>query len=439
MGSVFDDGTALTIHQDLDKTCASIARFSQKDADTFRRLFEETKGYMDLILTTLMFTPPLSMNDITKALVAWGVEEKAEFLSVHLRRLDINQFLDQHFENDKVKAHIAFHTSLGGYSTDRKGLATTLPLLVGKIDNWHVCVGGSHALAHALWEGFAQAGGRVFLQHGVDRILVEGGQAVGVVLEGGAEIRARQLVASSINLEQTLLKMLAPGVLPEGFAEAAEQSPHMDWSYFSVHLAMTRAPEYKAAQFDPDIDKAWVVNVGYDSPEAINQHWKAIRAGKLPSACPNAAVNSLFDPTDAPEGHYTGLLRHYAPYSLSPGGPEAWDPMAKEFAVACIEKWQEAAPNLKDGAILDWATYTPLDITRRIPNMVQGDWMGGLIDLDNMLDQRPFPELSQYATPVKGLYMCGATQHPHGFITFAPAYNALQVIADDYDLERWWR
>jgi phytoene dehydrogenase-like protein len=113
--------------------------------------------------------------------------------------------------------------------------------------------------------------------------------------------------------------------------------------------------------------------------------------------------------------------------------------MAKEFAVSCIEKWQEAAPNLKDGAILDWATYSPLDISRRIPNMVQGDWMGGLIDLNNMLDQRPFPELSQFQTPVKGLYMCGATQHPHGFITFAPAYNALQVIADDYGLERWWR
>jgi len=439
MGSVFDDGTALTIHRDLDKTCTSLARFSQKDADTFRRLVEETKGYMDLILTTLMFTPPLSMNDITKALVAWGVEDKAEFLSVHLRRLDINQFLDQHFENEKVKAHIAFHTSLGGYSTDRKGLAVTLPLLVGKIDNWHVCVGGSHALAHALWEGFAQAGGRVFLQHGVDRILVEDGKAVGLVLEDGSSVRARQLVASSINLEQTFLKMLDPGVLPDGFAEAAEASPHMDWSYFSVHLAMTQPPQYKAAQFDPDIDQAWVVNVGYDSPAAINKHWETMRSGKLPTACPNAAVNSLFDPTDAPEGHYTGLLRHFAPYNLNPGGPEAWDQMAKEFAVSCIEKWQEAAPNLKNGAILDWATYSPLDISRRIANMVQGDWMGGLIDLENMLDQRPFAELSQYQTPVKNLYMCGATQHPHGFITFAPAYNALQVIADDYDLERWWR
>ena len=205
--------------------------------------------------------------------------------------------------------------------------------------------------------------------------------------------------------------------------------------------ALKRSEELlaRAAQFDPDINQAWVVNVGYDSPAAINKHWETMRSGKLPTACPNAAVNSLFDPTDAPEGHYTGLLRHFAPYNLNPGGPEAWDQMAKEFAVSCIEKWQEAAPNLKDGAILDWATYSPLDISRRIANMVQGDWMGGLIDLENMLDQRPFAELSQYQTPVKNLYMCGATQPPHGFITFAPAYNALQVIADDYDLERWWR
>ncbi len=71
--------------------------------------------------------------------------------------------------------------------------------------------------------------------------------------------------------------------------------------------------------------------------------------------------------------------------------------------------------------------------------MVRGDWMGGIIALDNLLTERPFPELSQYRAPFPGLYMCGATQHPHGFITFAPAYNALQAIAEDFGLERWWR
>jgi phytoene dehydrogenase-like protein len=439
MASVFGDGTALTVHTDLDRTCASIARLSPKDAETFRRLYEETKGYLDMILLTLMYSPPISMKDITRALVAWGVEDKAEFLSVHLRRISVNQFLDQHFENEKVKAHLAFHAAVAGYSTDRKGLAVSFPMLLGKIDNWHVCVGGSHALAHALWEAFGQAGGRAFLKHGVERILVEDGVAVGVALEDGGVIRARHLVASSINLEQTFLKMLEPQALPQGFSRKVEAFPHMDWSFFSVHLAMNQAPEYRAAEFDPDVNQAWVVNVGYDSPEDINRHWAEVRAGRLPDPRPNCAVNSLFDPVDAPEGGYTGLIRHFAPYELADGGAEAWDRVGREYGRRCIEKWREAAPNLDESAILQWATYTPLDIARRIPNMVRGDWMGGLIDLDNMLDKRPFAELAQYKTPVDHLYMCGATQHPHGFVTFAPAYNALQAIADDYDLEHWWR
>lgn len=439
MGSVFRDGTALTIHTELERTCASMARFSAKDADTFRRLHLETKGYLDLILGTLMYTPPISVNEITKALVAWGIEDKAEFLSVRLRRMTINQFLDEHFENDKIKAQLAFHAALAGYATDRVGLAMPFTMLLGKIDNWHVCVGGSHALAHALWEAFAHAGGRIFLQHGVEQILVEGDRAVGVQLKDGQVIRARNLVASSIDLEQTFLKMLEPPTLSKGFAQRVADVPHMDWSLFSVHLAMNRPPQYTAAGFDPDINDAWVVNLGNESLEDINRHWRDVRAGRLPDPLANCAVNSLFDPVDAPDGGYTGLIRHFAPYELADGGAEAWDRAGREYGERCIESWREFAPNLRGDAILEWATYTPLDIARRIPNMARGDWMGGLIDIDHLLDKRPFAELAQYRTPVDSLYMCGSTQHPHGFVTFAPAYNALQTIADDYSLERWWR
>jgi phytoene dehydrogenase-like protein len=31
------DGTALVFSRDIDETCASIARFSKRDAETFRR------------------------------------------------------------------------------------------------------------------------------------------------------------------------------------------------------------------------------------------------------------------------------------------------------------------------------------------------------------------------------------------------------------------
>src|ERR1035437_5202980 len=183
MAMGFKSGTALGGRTDLDKTCESIARFSGKDADTFRAVYEEARGYRDLILRTLMYSPPPSMKDITKALVAWGVEEKAKYLSVHLRHQTINEFLDHHFENDRVKAHLTFHAALAGYATDREGLAVSFPLLLHKIALWPICIGCSHALAYSLWEARAKAGGRVFLNHGVEKIIVENGKAVGVRLE----------------------------------------------------------------------------------------------------------------------------------------------------------------------------------------------------------------------------------------------------------------
>ena len=438
MGSVFGDGSAITVHTDLDKTCASFARFSEKDAQTFRRLYDEVKGYLDLILRTLMYSPPISLLDITKALVVWKVAEKSEFLSVHLRSMTINQFLDAHFENDRIKAQLDFQAAISGYATDRRGLAVSFPLLIGKMDNWHVCVGGSHQLAHALWEAFAHAGGSVFLNTPVAGIIGENGRATGVRLYEGSEVKARYVVASSADLEQTFLKMLPREKLPAEFVQQVQNYSHMDWSYYSVHLALREVPQYRAAEFDPEIQQAWVINAGYESLHDLNEDWRTVREGRLPEPRPNCAVNTLFDPTDAPDGCYTGLMRQFAPIGIGRGGPEAWDEMAQPYGQRCIEAWGQYAPNIPS-AVIDWAPYTPLDISRRMINMVRGDWMGGLVDIHNLLTERPFPDLSQYRTPLEGLYMCGASQHPHGFITFAPAYNALQVIAEDHHLERWWQ
>ncbi|MEI2640271.1 MAG: FAD-dependent oxidoreductase [Microthrixaceae bacterium] len=108
MASIYDDGTALTVHADIDKTVESMARFSEVDAQTFRRLYDEAHGFVDLLLGTLMYQPPMSVKELTRALAQFGVEDRSEFLGVKLRRETINEFLDQHFTNDKIKAHLAF-------------------------------------------------------------------------------------------------------------------------------------------------------------------------------------------------------------------------------------------------------------------------------------------------------------------------------------------
>jgi len=438
MGSVFADGTALTIHTDMRKTYASFARFSQKDADTWMRLWDEVGGYMDLMVRTLMYAPPIKLNDLTRALASWGVEERSEFLTARLRSISVADFLDKHFENDRIKAMLAFHAAICAYQPHIKGLAVTLPVLLGKIANWQLCKGGSHRLAHALVRVIVKAGGRVFPQVPVEEIVVEDGRAIGVRTPDGF-VRAHKLVASSVDVNQTFEKLLPPASVPERTAEAVRKVEYQDATLFNVHLAMNGFPRYRAAAFDPDIDRAWIVNIGFESLADFKDEFDRIRQGLLP-ATPrlNVAVNSLYDPTDAPEGKATGLIRVFAPFALADGGPEAWRAAAGGYGKRCIERWAGVCTNLDANLIRKWVTETPHDISEKMINYRFGDWMVGRIHPKNLLEHRPTDELSEYRTPIKGLYLCGASQHPHGYITFAPGYNCLGVIADDYGMEKWW-
>jgi phytoene dehydrogenase-like protein len=214
---------------------------------------------------------------------------------------------------------------------------------------------------------------------------------------------------------------------------------YQDATLFNVHLAMNGFPRYRAAAFDPDIDRAWIVNIGFESLADFKEEFDRIRQGLLP-ATPrlNVAVNSLYDPTDAPAGKATGLIRVFAPFALADGGPEASRATAKDFGTRCVERWASVCTNMDDGLIRRWVTETPQEISEKMVNYRFGDWMVGRIHPKNLLEHRPTDELSQYRTPIAGLYLCGASQHPHGYITFAPGYNCLSVIADDFNLEKWW-
>ncbi len=440
MGSIFEDGSALTIHTDMKKTHASMSRFSPKDADTFLRLYKEVKGFQDLMIRTLMYAPPIDVNNITKALSTWKVEEKTEFFRARLRSMSINDFLNMHFENEKIKAMLAFHATVCGYYTDQMGLAISFPFMLGKIDNWRIAIGGSHRLAHALWRQMRRNNVTLFPASPVSQILTKNSHAIGVRVEDGREFYADKLVASSVDLNQTFKRFFPSEEIPSDLSTEIDQYEYQDGTLFSVHMAMHKVPTYKAADFDPDIDQAWVLNLGYETLEDFNRDFRDIRRGLAPEQPKlNLAVNSLFDPTDAPEDKATGLIRVLVPYNLEGKGPGAWATKFKDvYMKRCISKLEEYCNDFSRDDILQAKAYTPYDISEKLINMVNGDWMVGKIADNNLLDSRPSKTLSQYRTPIEKLYLCGSCTHPHGFITFGPAYNALQVIADDFGLEKWW-
>ena len=52
---------------------------------------------------------------------------------------------------------------------------------------------------------------------------------------------------------------------------------------------------------------------------------------------------------------------------------------------------------------------------------------------------RPNQDCSATATPIPGLYVCGASPYPGGLILGGPGYLAANRVAEDLGLEKWWK
>ena len=102
------------------------------------------------------------------------------------------------------------------------------------------------------------------------------------------------------------------------------------------------------------------------------------------------------------------MFTQYGPYR-----EEDWPEGAREaYARRCLDIVAEHAPNVKD-ALIHYEVLAPPDL-ERIFGLVDGSIFQGEQGLDQMAFMRPSPLLAQYATPVDGLYLCGAGTHPGG-------------------------
>jgi phytoene dehydrogenase-like protein len=141
-----------------------------------------------------------------------------------------------------------------------------------------------------------------------------------------------------------------------------------------------------------------------------------------------AMTFSAIDPTVAPPGKHTVFLwSQYFPYELAEG--RQWDDVREQVADSIQEVLYRYAPNMR-GAILDRFIQTPLDLERRLA-LLRGNVMHVEMSLDQMFFFRPLPELASYRTPVRGLYLTGASTHPGGGVFGASGYNTARVVLAD--------
>jgi phytoene dehydrogenase-like protein len=92
----------------------------------------------------------------------------------------------------------------------------------------------------------------------------------------------------------------------------------------------------------------------------------------------------------------------------------------------CLDTLEAVAPGLKDSVSAS-ELLTPVDIEREF-RIAGGHWHHGELAFDQFFMVRPVPGAAQHATPLPGLYLCGAGCHPGGGVMGIAGRNAAQAI-----------
>jgi phytoene dehydrogenase-like protein len=339
-------------------------------------------------------------------------------------------FLDQWFETDPLKATMSASGIIGTYQGVRSP-GTAYVLLhhyMGEIDGafraWGIPKGGTGGVSNAIGNAARALGAEIRTDARVEQIRVRGGKADGVVLEGGEEIEATD-VLSSLDSRRTFLGLLEPGTLEPAFEDEVRRFKFRG-SSGKVNLAVDRLPDFTALpgtgehlrgaiSFSPNVEE---MEQAYDDA-------KYNRFSRRPYI--DMIIPTLVDPTMAPPGkHIISCFVQYAPYKLAPD-LGSWDDQREAFGDAVVDRIAEFAPNIRD-IILFRNVQTPLDI-ERTTGLTEGNIFQGELSLEQLFFNRPVPGYARFRTPVRDLWLCGSATHPGGGIMGANGrIAALEVL-----------
>jgi phytoene dehydrogenase-like protein len=430
------DGRALTLYPDIQRTAASIARFSPADADRYVDVMEEWYAVVEQALIPATFTLPLPMLDMV---VSYQQSEVGEIVNEMAEETFLETLDNTGFESELLRTAMLYLGTMYGMDPDG-GLGFLLPLFYHRLLHASIIANGSHQLAGSLAR-FANRNGVTFERAApVARILCEGTRAVGVRLESGQEILAKKVVTTT-DPQTTFLEMVGEDVCNRASGSLVDQTKAWEWestSLLSVHYALDRRPVHTAAAFDPVSDRALVKIMGVETVDELLEHIDTVRSGGVGLAGAGMTLTDL-DPMQAPidlePSSAVGCFETLAPYQHADG---AWDDLAAGYSRRFLGLWAEYAPNLADATVIRDYVNHPAYIEAKLPNMKRGSIKHGAYVTTQMLSNRPNIDCSSHRTPIENLYVAGASVWPGGMVLLAGGYNAAGVVADDLGLDRWW-
>ncbi len=333
----------------------------------------------------------------------------------------------------------ALHT---GLSPDGAGSGFQVLAIAGSLHavGLPVVRGGARNFAAALERLITDHGGRVSTGVEVDRIVTAGGAATGV-LAGGTEIRARRAVIANTTPTQLYGRLLEGSDVPARAAQQGRRFRYSPRAGMQIHVALSEPLRWR----DSRLDAAAIVHLS-GGIASVSLACAQAAAGLLPAE-PTVVVGqpTVLDPSRAPEGAAVMWIQlqqvPYAPAGDAAGeidvGDGEWSgELERAFTERVLARLQPHVENWP-AARGQSVALSPVELERRNCNLVRGDIYAGDCELGQSYLWRPLPGFGAHATPVRGLYQCGASTYPGpGLNAASGRIVAQRIIAGERPLGR---
>jgi phytoene dehydrogenase-like protein len=432
-------GTPVFFHDDPARALASIARVSRHDAEAYPDFMALLERAAAFVRPLLLKAPPAvgsrAPGDLA-ALVAWagrtaGMSRARLHELYRLMTMSVGDLLDEWFESDAIKGCLA-STGVVGVWAGPYTPGTAYNLLhheLGSLDGaggaWGHVRGGMGAISLALARAAEAHGAVVRIGAPVASIDVAGGAVTGVTLADGETLRA-PLVVSGAHPQTTVLELAGAEHFPEEVVTDMRRYRTRGASV-KVNLVLSEPPRYAGVTGD---EQRMLLHTGValcGSVPELERAWQEAVLGR-PAETPyiEVEVPSAVDPTLADgDGCVVTMFTQYGPHDEA-----GWPDGAREsYMRACLGVLDAVAPGVAE-SVVHAEVLAPPDL-ERIFGLRGGSIFHGEQDLAQLAFMRPAPALARYATPVGGLYLCGAGTHPGGGVMGASGHNAaMRVLAD---------
>jgi len=292
--------------------------------------------------------------------------------------------------------------------------------------------GGMGSLSEALARSIAEKGGEVRLRSPVRRVLIEEGRAAGVELRNGRCLTACAVV-SNLDKAATFFGLVGREHLDAATIQRIERVEQRG-AYVHLLFKLRRLPRYGPPFEHLNADPRTRFNTTLvPDPELQQASYEACRRGEVPAHPPvGMQIPTVMDPSLAPAGFHIATTYGFFFPCEAPRAERGR--LRDEMVERILDRLSEFLPDLRE-CIVERAAFSSEHFAT-MQGATNGDFTHGLIHPEQMIGGRLLVPGSAHATPIAGLYLCGASCHPGPGVTFLPGYGAAYEVLEALEAAR---